>query len=322
MYLRRTHLNKVQHQIGLWGSAMALAAALLFCGVEFFQEAPQTRLLLLGVMAVVLTALLLVAYIRNWHSHARCMILFLGSLVVGFGMPEPYLSVTPSLAVFVVPAMGIVAGNGLSVFVCFAFQLFILAARAEWQGPYTDPGTFVLLALTITAIVMGRVAMDLSLREAEQRTKEIQHYVTERERSLELQRELQCRLFESQKMETVGRLAGGIAHDFNNLLTIIRLATEGARPIARGNAELEFNLTAISSASERGAKVVRQLLAFARKQVIVPAQLNLNCLLADLEKMGSPTESVGEKRRSVSRRGKVGANRCCVPPETSIVPVI
>ncbi len=45
-------------------------------------------------------------------------------------------------------------------------------------------------------------------------------------------------------------------------------------------------------------------------------------LAGNSSEVGSPTESVGEKRRSVSRRGKVGANRCCVPPETSIVPVI
>lgn len=90
---------------------------------------------------------------------------------------------------------------------------------------------------------------------------------------------------QSQKMEAVGRLAGGIAHDFNNLLTVIMgyshvLATELGR-----EHPLYTKIEETQKAGERAAMLVRQLLAFSRKQPLEPKHLSLNNVVANLEGM-------------------------------------
>ena len=102
--------------------------------------------------------------------------------------------------------------------------------------------------------------------------------VTERNR-------LDEQLRQSQKMEGIGLLAGGIAHDFNNLLTVIlgrtalTLAREGTDERSRQDVQM------IQATAERAATLTRQLLAFSRKQVLQPAVVDLNVVVADLEPM-------------------------------------
>jgi CheY-like chemotaxis protein len=86
-------------------------------------------------------------------------------------------------------------------------------------------------------------------------------------------------------METIGRLAGGLAHDFNNLLMVINgysaMALDETQP-----AEPQLHgLTETLRAGERAAALVRQLLAFSRKQVLQPEVLSLNATIGDMEKM-------------------------------------
>jgi PAS domain S-box-containing protein len=96
---------------------------------------------------------------------------------------------------------------------------------------------------------------------------------------------LEEQLLQAQKMEAVGRLAGGVAHDFNNLLTIINGYSEmlQADP-GLGRAARDL-IAEIGRAGERAASLTRQLLAFSRKQILAPQVLNLNDLLAEMEKM-------------------------------------
>ncbi len=98
-----------------------------------------------------------------------------------------------------------------------------------------------------------------------------------RRQRVERERErLQAQLMQAQKMESVGRLAGGVAHDFNNMLNVIlghaEFALEGIDP----SDPLHAHLHAIRKAAERSANLTRQLLAFARKQTVVPKVLDLN----------------------------------------------
>jgi len=92
-------------------------------------------------------------------------------------------------------------------------------------------------------------------------------------------------LRQAQKMESLGRLAGGIAHDFNNLLTVIRGYAELASPAPGGDPELERKVGAILHASDRAQTLVAQLLAFSRKQVLQPAVMDLNHILAEVTTM-------------------------------------
>src|SRR5262249_36100108 len=89
---------------------------------------------------------------------------------------------------------------------------------------------------------------------------------------------------QADRMGAEGRLAGGIAHDFNNLLTIIKGYTELARRRAE-TPELKTDIERIEDASERAAALVRQLLAFSRKQVLQPKNLDLNEVVGGLEQL-------------------------------------
>jgi two-component system cell cycle sensor histidine kinase/response regulator CckA len=123
--------------------------------------------------------------------------------------------------------------------------------------------------------------------------------VTERREAEEERRRLEDQLRQSQKMEAVGRLAGGIAHDFNNLLMVImghgellRRGLEVADPRLR-------KVQHIMGASERAARLVRQLLAFSRKQVLEAQVVDLNALVAETARMLRPL--LGEDVRVVTR---------------------
>ncbi len=90
---------------------------------------------------------------------------------------------------------------------------------------------------------------------------------------------------QSQKMEAVGQLAGGIAHDFNNLLTgIMGHAGLAMRALPPGN-PIRADLESIQKNADRAANLTRQLLAFARKQIIHPTVLDPNSLILSLDKM-------------------------------------
>ena len=97
-------------------------------------------------------------------------------------------------------------------------------------------------------------------------------------------RNLEEQLRQSQKLEAIGRLAGGLAHDFNNLLTVVQgnaflLADEPLDSHARDLVDQ------IAQAADRGANLVRQLLAFGRRQVLQPSLLNLNTVVESTRDM-------------------------------------
>jgi signal transduction histidine kinase len=89
-------------------------------------------------------------------------------------------------------------------------------------------------------------------------------------------------LREGQRLEAVGQLAGGIAHDFNNLLTVIigyaDVLRESAAP---GSSEAE-QLGELYAAADRASKLTQQLLAFSRRQVLLPTRLQLNDVVSDM----------------------------------------
>jgi PAS domain S-box-containing protein len=96
---------------------------------------------------------------------------------------------------------------------------------------------------------------------------------------------LETQLQQSRKMEAVGRLAGGIAHDFNNLLTIITGYTDLALSRPTVPLDLRNDIERIENAAARAAALVRQLLAFSRKQVLQPKTLDLNAIVVNMDKL-------------------------------------
>jgi nitrogen-specific signal transduction histidine kinase/ActR/RegA family two-component response regulator len=96
---------------------------------------------------------------------------------------------------------------------------------------------------------------------------------------------LENQLQQARKMEAVGRLAGGVAHDFNNLLTIIKGYVEMAQQRCLDRPELHTDIRRIDEAADRAVTLVRQLLAFSRKQVLQPKILDLNAIVLNLDQL-------------------------------------
>jgi len=98
-------------------------------------------------------------------------------------------------------------------------------------------------------------------------------------------RALEAQLIQARKMESVGRLAGGVAHDFNNLLQAILGHVALTLDQLPATSPLRENLAEIQHAAQRSADLTRQLLAFARKQLIRPQVLALNEVIPDTLKI-------------------------------------
>ena len=103
------------------------------------------------------------------------------------------------------------------------------------------------------------------------------------QRDITVRKRFEAQLFQSQKMETVGKLAGGVAHEFNSILTAIIGQSEiliddlpEGTPLAESAAE-------INKAAGRAAILTRQLLAYGRKQLLQPETLDLNLIIANME---------------------------------------
>jgi PAS domain S-box-containing protein len=98
-------------------------------------------------------------------------------------------------------------------------------------------------------------------------------------------KQLEAQFLQAQKMEAVGRLAGGVAHDFNNMLAVIMGYAEMMQLGLRAESPLHHQAAAIKKASERAVSLIRQLLAFSRKQVQHAQVLNLNTVISEMDKM-------------------------------------
>jgi PAS domain S-box-containing protein len=109
--------------------------------------------------------------------------------------------------------------------------------------------------------------------------------ITERKRMEEALRASEEQLRQSQKLEAIGQLAGGVAHDFNNLLTAINGYSSLALRRLDEAHPIRSYLEEIKRAGDRAANLTRQLLAFGRKQMLQPLALNLNDIVADMNKM-------------------------------------
>ncbi len=146
--------------------------------------------------------------------------------------------------------------------------------------------------------------------------------ITDRKRAEEEQSRLREQLNQAQKMESIGRLAGGIAHDFNNMLAVIIGQADLALDLIPESDPMAAELQRIQAAADRSAELTRQLLAFARKQTILPKILDLNRTVAgmlqmlrrligeNIELIWAPGSDTGLVRMDPSQIDQILVNLC------------
>ncbi len=188
------------------------------------------------------------------------------------------------LGLFVAIGIGTIVTRPLSRMVETTQEI----ARGQWRrrapvhsfdevGELARSFNTMLDALEHSRTELQELNRNLEQRVAD-RTSELEQEVHERQN-------LEDQFRQAQKMEAVGRLAGGIAHDFNNLLTTIL----GYSHLILGQMEPDdpqrLDVEEIRKAGDRAATLTKQLLAFSRKQVIEPKVLEVNAIVANMEKM-------------------------------------
>jgi two-component system, cell cycle sensor histidine kinase and response regulator CckA len=109
--------------------------------------------------------------------------------------------------------------------------------------------------------------------------------VSARKQAEEALRKTEEQLRQAQKMEAIGQLTAGVAHDFNNILSIILSYSALILDDLGQESQMSQDVLEIRTAGERAADLTRQLLAFSRRQILQPAVVDLNQVLAGMEKM-------------------------------------
>jgi signal transduction histidine kinase len=145
-------------------------------------------------------------------------------------------------------------------------------SRTAWQAPLRQL-VATLLGGFVICLLLAAVLVVLWLRDYEQRRRQ--------GAAVEL----------ATRIDALGRLTGGVAHDFNNLLTVIQGNTDILGRRVRGQAQAERPIAAIRAATERAAKLTRQLLVFARGGPAEPTAVDLTRKVLDL--LGALSQLVG-----------------------------
>lgn len=137
--------------------------------------------------------------------------------------------------------------------------------------------------LGIDMDITERRALEENLRELNRTLeKRVQEEVAGREA-------VQSRLYQSERLQSIGQLTGGIAHDFNNLLTVITGTIDVLAELVADQPEAAKIVNSIESAADRGARLTTSLLAFARKQPLQPQDVDVDRLAQEACRMLEPT---------------------------------
>jgi len=244
----------------------------------------------------------------------------LSDLLIGLA----YFSIPVALGVFVMRRRDLAFSW---MFWCFVF--FILACgtthfMAIWTLWVPDYGAEAVLKVVTAAASVATAVMlwpllprALALPSPEAlraANRELATRVAERDAALDaLRRETAERLKaeemlrQSQKMEAIGQLTGGVAHDFNNLLTAVGANLERIERQAEDGSSIRRSARSATAAVERASKLVRQLLAFARKQPLDPRRTDVNAAVENLSDLLDRTLGAGIRIELAPRSGHLFA---------------
>jgi len=180
---------------------------------------------------------------------------------------------------------------------------------SEFENEFAYPGgTRGWFELRVSPILEGAFIMSIDIT----RRKELETLLRKSDEQLQ----------QSQKLESIGRLAAGVAHDFNNMLSVILGHVELAAIDCKPDTSIKSHLVEIQKAAESSARLTKQLLAFARRQTIAPQSVNLNELIEGyisiirslmgnhIEIVWNPTSTLGATYVDVSQFEQIILNLC------------
>ncbi len=229
---------------------------------------------------------------RNGWEPARQVVVVTLTLLLVFFTREPYLSQRPMLGVLVPPIVALMLTSSRWIVASTVLGVFGLAWRSHFKTPLLEPLDLLIVVMSTSGLVLARRSVDIAMARMSLETKEAQaaresaeaaarEAIAERDRATKLEQAL----LHMQRLESIGRLAGGVAHDFNNLLTVIGASASMAeRAVASGASPIP-DLREVGLAVSRASELTKQLLAFAKKQVLVKRTVELNELVSSVERM-------------------------------------
>ena len=204
-------------------------------------------------------------------------------LVMGLFVPE--LSLMFTLATFIFLAFGLTYMSGrasmqvVALTLAVALALLLSSVAFRWQSGVPDDVyrwfnlTGMLMALSIDATMFIMLRRTLEARA---------------QRLVQVEREaaqLQRRIAQQERLESIGKLAGGVAHDFNNLLAIILNYAAFVAEAAEDRPDLLPDIEQVQSAAQRAVALTRQLLIFGRRDLVHDEVVDINKVIADSERL-------------------------------------
>jgi signal transduction histidine kinase/ActR/RegA family two-component response regulator len=161
--------------------------------------------------------------------------------------------------------------------------LGVLAVMDRVPRTITSEQRVALLALA--SLIMSQLEKRRSAAYLSTLSDQIIDEVTRRRRAEESLRECEEQFQQSQKMESVGRLAAGVAHDFNNLLVVILGNSDFLLEKLESDDSISLRVKEIRKAGQWAAALTRQLLAFSRKRILNPEVIELDRVVADMNRI-------------------------------------
>jgi len=180
----------------------------------------------------------------------------------------------------------------------------------EWERALTSSLVYAAEIILVAGFCRVMFALSDYLARLKDEQKRLQAEQAAHKLAQEQSHKLEQQLLQSQKMESIGRLAGGVAHDFNNMLTPILAYARMLETDFPANSPERADCREIIAAAERARDLTRQLLAFARRQALEIKPLNLNKVIIQFEKIirSSLRENI-DLNISLTAKANIAADR-------------